>query len=298
MAFRKKNAGLADKAVEILERERPMTLRQLFYRLVSAGVIANAPKEYKRLGGVATRLREEGVVPFAWIVDHVRSTLKPSSWSGLADFGDAVRRSYRKDFWSGLDHCVEVFVEKDAVAGAIQPVTHEYDVRLHVCRGYASLSFVGEIAEQWKRIGKPVFAYYVGDFDPSGFDIERDLAEKLERYSGREFRSVDDDPGPNAFNWERLAVVGEDFDDHNLIRLPLKTKKGGAYSDNRAAGFIREHGQDCAEVDALPPTELRFRVREAVEGHIDQEHWARLQNAERAEQATLEAFVKGWPAGS
>src|SRR5262245_50246495 len=113
-----------------------MTLRQLFYRLVSAGALANAQKEYKRLGALMTRLREAEVVPRTWIVDHVRDTLKPSSWTGLADFTDTVRRAYRKDFWSSLPALVEVFVEKDAVAGTIQPVTREYDVALRVCRGY------------------------------------------------------------------------------------------------------------------------------------------------------------------
>jgi hypothetical protein len=68
-----------------------MTLRQLCYRLVSAGVLANKQSEYKRLGNVMTRLREAGEVPRTWIVDHIRATLKPSSWSGLDDFGDTVR---------------------------------------------------------------------------------------------------------------------------------------------------------------------------------------------------------------
>jgi hypothetical protein len=186
VAFRQKNVRLHEAAVRVLRAERPMTLRQLYYRLVSAGVLANKQAEYKRLGSVMTRVREAGEVPRTWIVDHVRSTLKPPSWSGLADFADAVRDSYRLDFWASLGHHVEVFVEKDAVAGTIQPVTREYDIALRVCRGYSSVSFAGEIADLWAEVEKPIFAYYLGDFDPSGFDLERDLREKLERYSGRE----------------------------------------------------------------------------------------------------------------
>src|SRR5262245_10324347 len=111
-----------------------MTLRQLFYRLVSAGALANRQQEYKRLGHVMTRLREGGEVPRSWIVDHVRATLKPSSWTGLGNYLESVRDCYRKDFWASLDHHVEVFVEKDAVAGTVQPVTAEYDVALRVVR--------------------------------------------------------------------------------------------------------------------------------------------------------------------
>src|SRR3990172_4936749 len=84
--FRSKNRSLAKAAIEILEAERPMTLRQLFYRLVSAGHIRNKPTEYSRLGSLLTRLREVGDIPRTWLVDHTRTSLKPSSWSGLADF--------------------------------------------------------------------------------------------------------------------------------------------------------------------------------------------------------------------
>jgi hypothetical protein len=302
LTFHGANRRLAEAAAAILEAERPMTLRQLFYRCVSAGLLSNSQKEYKRLGTVMTRLREAGEVPLTWIVDHIRATLKPSSWSGLADFGDDVRDAYRKDFWSSLPHHVEVFVEKDAVAGTIQPVTEEYDVALRVCRGYCSLSFVGEIAASWARTPKPVFAYYVGDFDPSGFDLERDLWQKLERYSGRQGWTPSAEWGPEElavhgdvngrnFCWFRLAVRGADFQEHSLVPLPVKM------TDRRAEGFLREHGRQCAEVDALPPTELRRRVEEAIVAHIPTERWAQLRQTEQMEKETLERYLTAWDGG-
>jgi hypothetical protein len=299
--FRSKNQFLNQQAVAILGQEHPMTLRQLFYRLVSAGTLKNAQAEYKRLGHVMTRLREDGQVPLIWIVDHVRSTLKPSSWSGLADYADAVRGCYRKDFWASLDYHVEVFVEKDAIAGTIEQVTEEHDIRLHVCRGYASLSFVGEIATVWERVRKPIFAYYLGDYDPSGFDIERDLREKLERYSGKtwfrkpvlpQYALDPEGADGTTFCWQRLAVRREDFSAHNLICLPVKGK------DKRSPGFVREHGTACAEVDALPPSELRRRVQAAIDSHIDVERWNRLLEVERLEQETLATMLKTWGQGN
>jgi hypothetical protein len=308
IGFRSKNLALVQVAVAILEEEKPMTLRQLYYRVVSAGALRNTQAEYQRLGGVMTRLREDGKVPRSWIVDHVRTTLKPSSWSGLADFGESVRSCYRKDFWASMAHHVEIFVEKDAIAGAIQPVTEEYDVALQVCRGYASVSFASDIAELWAKIRKPIFAYYLGDFDASGFDIERDLREKLQRYSGKycilrsgtgrsvtgrgasvsggESNPTDEFSG--GFCWRRLAVQPDDFDVHDLIRLPVK------HSDKRAKAFIREHGEDCAEVDALPPSELRRRVEDAINNHIDGARWLKLQEIERVEQESLDGLVQGW----
>ncbi len=141
LTLRTKNRDLYNSAIEVLNVEHPVTLRQLYYRLVSAGALRNSQGEYQRLGNVMTRAREAGMISRSWIVDHVRATLKPSSWSGLADFADTVQEAYRKDFWANLDHHVELFVEKDAVAGTIQPVTREYDIALRVCRGYASVSF-------------------------------------------------------------------------------------------------------------------------------------------------------------
>jgi hypothetical protein len=171
-------------------------------------------------------LREQGIVPFTWLVDHIRSTLKPSSWAGLAHFADTCRDAYRLDFWARLPRYVHVFCEKDAMAGVLSPVTREYDVALSVIRGYTSLSFAHEIAETWNQIEKPIFAYYLGDHDPSGLDLERDLREKLTRYCTA------------PFNWERLAVRPDDFE----RRAPCARAKG---TDTRTQRFHRVPRQ-CA----------------------------------------------------
>ena len=268
--LRGKNLPLACVATEIAFQEKPLTLRGLMYRVVSAGWLPSTDKKhYHRLGRVMTTLREAGTVPFSWLVDHIRSTIKPSSWTGLGDYVDTVRDCYRKNFWAQLPEYVHVIVEKDAIAGTLSSVTSEFDVRLSPIRGYVSLSFAHEIAEVWNRIEKPIFAYYLGDFDASGFDLERDLREKLQRYCQRDF------------TWERLAVNVEDFDAFDLIRL--KPKK----SDRRYKTFVRKHGRDCAELDAIPPTELRRRVKEAIDQHIPQAEWDRLQEVERVEKESF-----------
>jgi hypothetical protein len=270
--LRRKNLPLACVATEIALREQPLTLRGLMYRVVSVGWLPSTDREhYNRLGRILTTLREAGVVPFSWIVDNVRSTIKPSSWSGLGDFVGTVQQAYRKDFWAQLPEYVHVFVEKDAIAGVLAPVTQEYDVSLSPIRGYVSLSFAHEIAETWRRIEKPIHAYYLGDFDPSGFDLERDLREKLARY------------GDRPFAWKRLAVNADDFGAFDLI--PLRPKA----LDKRARAFIKDYGTRCAELDALPATELRQRVRDAIGGHIPRDRWEQLQAIERRER---ESFTK------
>ncbi len=276
--FTAANQPIADQAIELLKAEQPMTLRQLFYRLISAGELENHKTQYRRLCKIMSRLRESCWIPRTWLVDHTRATLKPSSWSGLDQFLDAVQRSYRLNFWGSLPEYVEILVEKDAVAGTLEPVISEYDVALRVCRGYSSISYAGEIADQWAQIQKPIFAYYVGDHDPSGYDLERDLREKLERFSGIDFAT--------RVTWTRLAIKPEDFAAFGLIKLPLKR------SDSRHAGFRELHGDFAAEVDALPPNELRRRVREAIESHIEPSEWERLKRVEKLEKATVGLITK------
>lgn len=277
IAFRKRTSILIDTAVEILKEMKPISLRGLHYQFVVREVYENVRNNYQRLSRATTKAREQGVIPWSWIVDSLRATIKPSSWSGLADFGETVRNAYRKDYWARMQFYVELFVEKDAMAAALQPVTMKYDVPLNVIRGYCSASFAHTIANQWAQIDKPIFAYYLGDFDPSGFDIERDLREKLGRYSELE-------DGVN-FHWRRLAVTEEDFEEFHLVPMLAK------HTDSRHKRFLAEHGHDCAELDAMPPTVLRKRIEDAILSHIDSDEWARLQAVERAELASVGELV-------
>jgi hypothetical protein len=232
--LRGKNILLACVATEIAMDEHPLTLRGLFYRVVSAGWLPSTDKKhYARMGRVMTKLRESGVVPFHWLVDNLRSSIKPSSWSGIGDFVETVRDAYRKDFWSGLPEYVHIFCEKDAIAGTLSPITEKYDVTLSPIRGYVSLSFAHEIADLWNSIDKPIFAYYLGDHDASGYDLERDLREKMDRYCNKIdwwYHRDPDDPGQEpcewtkfVFSWRRIAISNQDIDDFDLI--PLEPKK-------------------------------------------------------------------------
>jgi hypothetical protein len=268
--FRGDNGVLAAIICQELIELNPITLRGLFYRVVSTGFLPSTDKEhYSRVGRIVTRMRRQGIIRYSWIVDSLRSTVKPSSWSGLEDFAETVRNSYRKDFWTRQENYVHVFCEKDAIAGVIQPVTREYDVALSPVRGYCSESFAYEIASQWKQIEKPIYAAYLGDYDPSGFDIERDLKGKLESLSGRKFE------------WVRLGVNRDDFERYNLVRLVPKK------SDRRFAKFAKQHGNDCAEIDAIPANMLRDSVRDFIESHVDQCEWGRLQEIEAIEKETF-----------
>ena len=203
-----KNLPLVCAAVELLCAHKPDTVRGNMYLLVSHGWLPDTTdKSYDRIQRLLNKLRECGAVPFDWIVDNVRQTIKPSSWSGLADFADTVRDAYRMDFWARLPEYVEIIVEKDTIAGKVSEVTHEYDVPLHPIRGYSSTSYAYDVARNWSDIEKPIAVYYLGDHDPSGRDLERNIREKLTRYSKR------------PFSWLRLGLNPDQFDEFDVTPL-------------------------------------------------------------------------------
>jgi hypothetical protein len=262
-----KNLPLACVSVEYLAAHQPDTVRGNMYLVVSAGWLPDtSDPSYDRIQRLLNRLRENGTIPFSWVVDTVRSTIKPASWSGQEDFADVVKVAYRKDYWAQLPDYVEIIVEKDTIAGKVSPVTREYDVPLHPIRGYSSTSYAWSIAQGWCDIKKPITIYYLGDHDPSGRDLERNIREKLERYSKCEF------------NWVRLGLNLEHFIEYDII--PLEPKK----NDKRYGGFVSRWGRRCAELEAIPATALRDMVREAIESHIPRGSWEQLRRVEELER--------------
>jgi len=275
-----KTLPLAAVAVELLTERKPDTVRGIMYAVVSAGMLPDTgERSYGRIQRILNVLRKKRAIPFSWIVDNIRSTEKPSSWSGIADFADTVRDAYRRDFWASLPDYVVVIVEKDTVAGRIAPVTREYDVPLHPLRGYSSTSFAFAIADEWRQINKPIHVYYIGDHDPSGRQIETSIRCALEEYSGK------------TFTWTRLAVEPQHFEQFKII--PLEPKK----RDTRYKRFVAEYGPRCAEVEAIPADELRNMVAKAIERHIPAGEWDRLKSIEAQERDSWHQLIDRVAAG-
>lgn len=274
--------------VQIIEDTNPITVRGVFYRAVSAGVFPDtSDNHYRTCCYLILKLRRKGLVKYSMIVDSTRRRMKPSAWSGLSDYAESVADSYRRDLWERQKDYVEVFVEKDAMAGVIEPVTEEYNVYLNVIRGCVSESFAWNVAEQWRQIEKPIFTYYLGDHDPAGLMIENDLRRKLEEFSGAEIV------------WIRLAVQEQDFRDDTILGFPIKGDASRAAWRTKHRDYLQEFGNRCVEVDALHPNIIRERVRAAIESHIDQPAWQRLQAVEEMERETVLTALQGdeWRSG-
>jgi hypothetical protein len=243
---------------QILKREQPITVRGAFYRAVSAGLFPNtADEHYDCASRLILQMRRLGLVPYGYVVDSTRRRLKPSSWSGLADYAQTVAHAYRKDLWSRQPEYIEIFVEKDAMAAVIEKVTSEFDIHLNVIRGQVSETFVFDVSEVWKEIEKPVVAYYLGDHDPAGLAIEATLRRKLEKF------------GTPAASWERLAITPEDFANPGLLGFPVKkTFNKSGKPTGIWKPYVDEFGDRCIEVDALPAVEVRERIETAILSHV------------------------------
>lgn len=264
---------IVEQAKELLAALGVMTLRHLYYLLISAGTIENSMRSYQALVRIISDARRRGEIDYGSLVDGTRNTVKPSSWSGLADFSDTVREAYRKDLWQEQEEYIELWCEKDAIVGVIDGITREYDVCIRPLRGYSSLTFIHHAAGQLNQIEKPITVYYLGDHDPSGYDIERSAKESLHSMLETEVR------------WTRLAITKFDIKDYDLIPLPAKPH------DTRYKAFVREYGTEAVELDALPPDVLRMRVRQEIEDHINMPAWKKLQEIEELERERWNAVM-------
>jgi hypothetical protein len=219
--------------------------------------------------------REEGVIPWEWIVDETRSLEQVSSWKDPKAFMRAASRSYRRDFWHDQPRRVEVWSEKGTVRGVLGPVLDEYGVGFRVMHGFSGATTVYDVAQD--DDGRLLIALYVGDYDPSGmFMSERDLPDRLERYGGLHVMVT------------RIALMRSDLS--GLSTFDASDKE----SDPRYDWFVSKFGDTCAELDAMDPNDLRDLVELAIMSRIEPEAWERYVAANRAEQESLRAYFKAW----
>jgi len=259
---------LRERIYFIIHEDAPMTCRQVFYRMVSEGLIDKTENEYTNTCcRLLVKMRRNGELPYAWIADNTRWMMKPASYSNLENMLVHTADCYRKSLWNDLNVNVEIWLEKDALSGVLYQETEAWDVPLMVTRGYPSLSFLYEAGEHLENSGKPAHIYYFGDYDPSGVDIPRVVEKRLIEFA------------PNTdINFEILAVKGEDqIKELNLITRPTKT------ADTRAKYFIGE----SVEVDAIPSKILREMAKTVISNHVPAEHLEKILETEKLERETL-----------
>lgn len=294
--FKAESLALIDRANaicrEYIAAGYDLTLRQLYYQFVARGLIPNNQQSYKRLGSVLNDARMAGLLDWNYLTDRTRNIEERSKWEHPRDIIEASASQFHHDYWSTQDVHVEVWVEKEALAGIVQGVTHGLDVVSLACRGYMSASEQWEAAQRFGkhiRKGQRIVLLHLGDHDPSGIDMSRDNEDRLRTFiyndMWRELDRLGLMPGDTYGQIGKTAcsVWGLDYDlpIFTLDRIALNMDQVEQYNpppnfakitDSRAHGddgYIARYGDESWELDALPPNILSSLIDEKVMDYVD-----------------------------
>jgi hypothetical protein len=257
--------------LDIVSEMRPMTVRQVFYQATVRNIVEKSETGYTKVQTDLVEMRKDGSLPYSWLADTTRWQRRPRTFNSVQDALDDTARFYRKSLWADADAYVEIWLEKDALAGVVMPVTSMYDVPLMVARCYASLSFLHSAAVQIVDIDKPTYIYHLGDFDPSGVNAGEKIEQTLKEMA------------PDAdISFMRIGVTPEQISDWKLPSRPTKS------SDSRSKGF----GDVSVELDAIPPDRLRMLVESVIECHLPRRQFEILRIAEESERDLLKGLVR------
>ena len=238
-----------------------LTVRQLYYQLVARAIVENTLRSYKNVASLINDARIAGMIDWDMIEDRTRDFITRSRWSSGRAILDAVANQFHMDMWATQPKRVFVIVEKEALVGVLQRVCTEYDVPLLAARGYPSASVVREFAndvlEPTVNRGQDVLILHLGDHDPSGIDMTRDLAERLRLFSFS-----------TPFEMRRIALT---MDQVNVEEPPPNPAK---ITDSRFEGYRRLYGDESWELDALNPAYLTELVSRHVREQISWKAWS------------------------
>lgn len=270
-------AFLAQVREIIDEYSFALTLRQIYYQLVSRQVISNQQKYYAKLSRLCVIGRDEGILPETVFADRLRQVQKPSSWVDLKDFMVTVKNAYRKDIWTNQDSYIEIWTEKDALRGVISPITGNWDVNFLVVRGQVSRTAIYEAHLRFEQNSdKNCYLFYLGDFDPSGLCIYESLVDRLLSF----------DEANESIHFERVALTIDQIRHYNLPQDP------GKQTDPNYKRFVSQYGDNVVELDALPPDILRTIVEKCITNLIDEEKIVQVQKVEAEEQIQLQKWAE------
>jgi hypothetical protein len=247
-----------------------LTLRQVYYQLVARGFIPNNERSYKNLGSLINDGRLAGLIDWYAIVDRTRNLRRNSHWNCPEDVIDSARYSYMLDRWENQPNYVEVWVEKDALIGIVSQICRELDVPHFSCRGYTSQSEMWSAAQRFIRQNhrESRTIIYLGDHDPSGIDMTRDIQERMDMF------------GADVYV-KRVALTMEQIEKFSPPPNPTKL------SDARASGYIEEYGHECWELDALEPKVITSLIRDEVTALCDSDLLYEIEHREETDKTNI-----------
>lgn len=256
-----------------------LTLRQLYYQFVTRALIPNNDRQYKRLGEIISDARLAGLIDWYHIMDRTRTLRGNNYVDSPAQVINSVQYGYLTERWADQDTRVEVWIEKDALIGILDNPCDDMDVRYFSCRGYTSASAMWRAAQRlsaYEADGQRTVVLHLGDHDPSGIDMSRDIQDRLSLFGARtEVR--------------RIALTMQQIDRYNPPPNPAKL------TDARAQSYISTYGYESWELDALDPRTIDDLVRNTVLEYRDEDRWDAATSQMEEEQSQLREVSERWP---
>jgi hypothetical protein len=258
-----------------------LTVRQLYYQLVSRDVIPNNQKSYKQIISVTDSARLAGILDWRYIVDRTRATYRTDGADTSPE--DAIRataQAYSRALWEEQPNHVEVWVEKEALVGIVAQAANGVRCNYFANKGYVSQSEMYEAGQRFRRCGqagKSNFVIHLGDHDPSGIDMTRDIEDRLLMFAGRHAPQV-----------RRIALNMDQVEQYNPPPNFAKV------TDARYAAYEAEHGDQSWELDALNPQTLDALISSEVLSLRDEELWAAAEREQERERAELTVVSENW----
>jgi|tagenome__1003787_1003787.scaffolds.fasta_scaffold20988564_12 hypothetical protein len=258
-----------------------LTLRQLYYRFVAQSLIPNTDKSYKRLGNIVNDARMAGLIDWFHVVDRTRTHVDHGGWESPEQIVNATADGYRRNPWVASEQTFrpEVWVEKEALADVISQACQTYSVPHFACRGYVSQSAMWRAGRRMKRTlgeGHTPVVIHLGDHDPSGIDMSRDIEDRLYTFAGPGVRFI------------RIALNMDQIEQYQPPPNPAKM------SDARANKYVEEYGDESWELDALPPEVLDELINDEVRNYLDLTSFEQVDVEDEEERDRLRRVASRW----
>jgi hypothetical protein len=278
--FNRSSAAIITQANEIIDEYRgqgfDLTLRQLYYQFVARSYIPNKDREYKRLGSIVADARLAGQIDWTAIVDRTRNLRSNPHWEDPADRIRSYASYFTVDKWSDQEYRPEVWIEKDALIGILEAACDPLDVPFFSCRGYTSISEMWEAAQRFQgHKGQKTVVFHLGDHDPSGIDMSRDIQDRLETFGA-------------DVEFHRVALNKDQVDKYSPPPNPAKV------DDARFKDYEALYGEECWELDALDPVALTALIQERIQAIRDEQKWAAREQEEEEGKQKLVLVAKHW----
>lgn len=284
--FQEKTRNLIDLINSIVSEYHAqgydLTLRQVYYQLVARGYIPNNERSYKNLGNVLNDGRLAGLIDWNSIVDRTRNLRKNSHWDSPRDIIETAAYQFALDKWIDQPNYVEVWVEKDALVGVVGQICNKLDVPYFSCRGYVSQSEMWTAAQRFIRENRrreSCTILHLGDHDPSGIDMTRDIQERMELFGAR-------------VDVKRIALTMSQVQLYNPPPNPTKL------TDARSNSYLSTYGEECWELDALDPSVMSKLISTHVEELRDEDLYEAQKDKEWEHKEDLHAVHKKWSQAS